>query len=322
MTEDAPLPPPPVPSDADLKNFPFTPIYRARLFGSAFHAKATDAEWRAGVTLWLKSQDQCPAGSLPEDDTELCRLAELGRDLKSWRKVKIGALHGWYPCADGRLYHATVAETVREQWTGKVAQRQRTLKARIAAAEKRLEQCTDASAQADIKEQLVALRHELSQSHSAAVADHVTGSVTDHVTATNRKGKGEREGKGEGYNSARASRGDGQNVIPLSPASRRKGDAANDAGAPADEFPAWYQVYPRHVARPAAEKAYRAARKEASAETLMQGAQAMRRAVEGGRDIKFVPYPATWLNQKRWLDDDADHGSDGEAVRDPFAGAL
>lgn len=110
------LPPPPVPPDADLKDFAFTPIYRARLFGSAFHARASDSEWRAGVTLWLKSQDQVPAGSLPDDDVDLCRLAELGRDMKAWRKVREGALRGWFKCADGRLYHHVVAEVVNEQW--------------------------------------------------------------------------------------------------------------------------------------------------------------------------------------------------------------
>ena len=123
------LPPPPVPAEADLRDFPFTPIYRARLFGSAFHARATDAEWRAGFTLWLKSQDQVPAGSLPDDDIELCRLAELGRDMRTWKKLRAGALHGWAKCSDGRLYHPVVSETVNEQWQGKLAQRERTLKA-------------------------------------------------------------------------------------------------------------------------------------------------------------------------------------------------
>jgi hypothetical protein len=32
------LPAPLVPEDVDLRDFPFTPIFRARLFGSAFHA--------------------------------------------------------------------------------------------------------------------------------------------------------------------------------------------------------------------------------------------------------------------------------------------
>lgn len=113
-------PDPPYSPDVDLKDFAFTPIYRARLFGSSFHARATDAEWRAGVTLWLKSQDQVPAGTLPTDDVELCRLAELGRDLRTWRKLKTGALHGWYECNDGLLYHDDRAAAVNAAWEAKL----------------------------------------------------------------------------------------------------------------------------------------------------------------------------------------------------------
>lgn len=116
---DAEFPAPPVPPDADLKDFPFTPLYRARLFGSSFHARATDAEWRAGVTLWLKSKDQVPAGSLPDDDVDLCRLAELGR-VRTWRKIRPVALRGWFKCSDGRLYHRVVAEIVLAAWSAKL----------------------------------------------------------------------------------------------------------------------------------------------------------------------------------------------------------
>lgn len=108
----AQLPKPPIPADVDLHDFSFTPIFRTQLFRSAFHAKATDAEWRAGVTLWLKSWDQMPAGSLPDEDVELCRLAEFGRDKRSWMRVRPIALHGWYKCNDSRLYHRVVAEGV------------------------------------------------------------------------------------------------------------------------------------------------------------------------------------------------------------------
>lgn len=113
MTE---LPAPLVPHEVDLRDFPFTPIFRARLFGSSFHARANDAAWRAGVTLWLKSWDQVPAGTLPDDDIDLCRLAELGRDLKAWKRVKEAALHGWSKRSDGRLHHRVVAEGVLEAW--------------------------------------------------------------------------------------------------------------------------------------------------------------------------------------------------------------
>lgn len=119
------LPDPLTPADADLTDFPFTPLFRAKLFGSRFHARATDSEWRAGVTLWLKSWDQVPAGSLPDDDVDLCRLAELGRDLKQWKKVKTGALYGWVKCSDGLLYHPTVAAGVNEAWERKRKQSKR-----------------------------------------------------------------------------------------------------------------------------------------------------------------------------------------------------
>lgn len=121
---------PPVSAEVDLKNFPYTPLFRARLFGSSFNTTATDSEWRAGVTLWLKSWDQVPAGSLPSDDASLCRLAELGRDLKAWNKVKLIALHGWKKYLDGRLYHRVVAEGVNNAWDHEESQRNRTKKAR------------------------------------------------------------------------------------------------------------------------------------------------------------------------------------------------
>lgn len=110
------LPEPIVPGNCDLRGFPYTPLFRARLFGSSFHARATDAEWRAGVTLWLKSWDQVPAGTLPDDDIDLCRLAELGRNIKAWLRLRTGAMRGWIKCSDGRMHHAVVAEGVLEAW--------------------------------------------------------------------------------------------------------------------------------------------------------------------------------------------------------------
>lgn len=110
-------PDPLVPAEVDLQDFPYTPIFRARLFGSSFHSRASDAEWRAGVTLWLKSWDQVPAGTLPDDDIDLCRLAELGRDIKEWQRIKGMALRGWTLCSDGRLHHRVVADGVLEAWS-------------------------------------------------------------------------------------------------------------------------------------------------------------------------------------------------------------
>jgi hypothetical protein len=94
-----------------------------RLLGSEFHARADDSAWRAGVTLYLKSFHRVPAASLPDDDFSLARFAELGRDLRTWRKIKAAALHGWIKCSDGLLYHPVVAEKALEGWISKLGQR-------------------------------------------------------------------------------------------------------------------------------------------------------------------------------------------------------
>jgi hypothetical protein len=63
----------------------------------------------------------------------------------------------------------------------------------------------------------------------------------------------------------------------------------------------WPNV-PRKVGKPAALKAYRAARKKASAEVLSEGIR--RYASErAGQDASFTAYPSTWLNQDRWADE-------------------
>lgn len=197
-------PPPLTPAGCDLRDFPHTPLYRSRLFGSSFHARATDAEWRAGVTLWLKSWDQVPAGSLPDDDIELCRLAELARDLKTWKKVRTGALRGWMLCADGRLYHPVVAEGVNNAIEHKAAQRMKTAKARIAALEKHLKQATDA----DDIERLTGEIARLKQSLSQAAAASVTDRSTDDDTESKRR-EGEEKEKGEGRDSSSVPDGTG-----------------------------------------------------------------------------------------------------------------
>lgn len=114
---------PPVPADADLTHYPDMPLEVRRLRDSGI-AGIGDAEaFRCAVLLWCIAWHQVPAGSLPDDDTELCRLVGLGRDFRTWRKVKAGALRGWRRFADGRLYHAVVAEKVIQAWNSTCATR-------------------------------------------------------------------------------------------------------------------------------------------------------------------------------------------------------
>jgi hypothetical protein len=76
-----------------------------------------------GHKLWYRSWHQVPAGSLPNDDAELCHLAELGFDERSFRKAKAVAMRGWIECDDGRLYHPVVCEAALEAWQEKLRQR-------------------------------------------------------------------------------------------------------------------------------------------------------------------------------------------------------
>jgi len=70
-----------------------------------------------------------------------------------------------------------------------------------------------------------------------------------------------------------------------------------------DEF---WKLYPRRVAKKAAEKAWsRVATSEALIEQIMAGlrAQLPELLKTYKRDRSMVPYPATWLNGHRWMDE-------------------
>lgn len=86
-----------------------------------------------------------------------------------------------------------------------------------------------------------------------------------------------------------------------------RSDSANAAPDQIEaDFGAFWAAYPRREGenpkRPAS-LAYRRARKEAGADVLLAGAQryASRTA---GLDRRFIAQATTWLNQRRWQDDD------------------
>lgn len=96
----------------------------------------------------------------------------------------------------------------------------------------------------------------------------------------------------------------------VSPSSSTSPPPSEDLSA---EFEAWYQAYPRHIARAAALKAYRKARKTATAEQLLASIERYRADKPEYADWK---HPATWLNGECWLDEKAPAG------RIPSAGAA
>lgn len=69
----------------------------------------------------------------------------------------------------------------------------------------------------------------------------------------------------------------------------------------AEEFAAFWSVYPRRVSRQEAMKAYQKARIVATAEEIVAGVQAFREHMPD--EMRYVPYAASWLNAGRWQDE-------------------
>lgn len=69
-----------------------------------------------------------------------------------------------------------------------------------------------------------------------------------------------------------------------------------------DGFTEFWSNYPRKVAKKAALKAWRNARKEASKEDIIAGG-IFYAVLSSREDPRFIPHAATWLNQGRWADE-------------------
>jgi hypothetical protein len=76
----------------------------------------------------------------------------------------------------------------------------------------------------------------------------------------------------------------------------------NPPNPPDASFEVFYQAYPKRRARGKAEQAYTKALSFATAEELVAGAKRYAAEVRG-KEEQFVAHPASWLNQKRWLDE-------------------
>lgn len=70
------------------------------------------------------------------------------------------------------------------------------------------------------------------------------------------------------------------------------------------EFDSFWRDYPRKIGKEAARKAFAKALKLTDFATIMEGVVSLRMEV-AGKDQKFTPHAATWLNAGRW-DDETD----------------
>jgi hypothetical protein len=111
------LPNPPIGAEVDLRDFGFMPLDTVRLRDSDLALTASAEGFRAAVLLWCAAWHQRPAGSLPNDDRAIAKLA--GCDGAEFSKIREEALHGFTCHKDGRLYHPVVVEKALEAWERK-----------------------------------------------------------------------------------------------------------------------------------------------------------------------------------------------------------
>lgn len=68
-------------------------------------------------------------------------------------------------------------------------------------------------------------------------------------------------------------------------------------------FEIFWKACPKKVGKGAAEQAWDKASKETEPEIIIAGINRFA-ALQAGKDPTYIAHPATWLNQKRWLDED------------------
>lgn len=134
MSTDKPAPL--VPAEVDLRDFATMPLAVQLLRDSRFAAEVSPDAFRAGVLLWCAAWHQVPAGTLPDNDAELAKLAGYGFVVKEWRKVKAQAMTKFVLCSDGRWHHEELAERAVVAWRSRLDHFYERAKERLRKANK------------------------------------------------------------------------------------------------------------------------------------------------------------------------------------------
>lgn len=205
-------PPPLVPKDVDLRNFADMPLEVMRLRDSDLRRLSTGDEFKAGIVLWCAAWHQMPAGSLPDNDTELADLAAIGTGkpaVRAWLKLRAMALRGWVRCSDGRLYHPRMAQKAVTAWKAKRARVESTMKARLASLAKAIASEKDPNRKAQLQVEHDALLREaqqalslpvsppLSQGQPQALSQGAVQGVLDDLSQGGIEGKGSEGSRSE-----------------------------------------------------------------------------------------------------------------------------
>lgn len=83
-----------------------------------------------------------------------------------------------------------------------------------------------------------------------------------------------------------------------------------------EDFAAFWSAYPRKVGKDAALKAWKKRNGNLSLPAVLKAIAEQRETDQWKKDGgKFIPHPATWLNQGRWQDDVSTYPTEGPTVR-------
>ena len=332
-------PPPLVPTGVDVRDAPDFRFNIARMLDSDWYHSCSTREALAGINLHARAIHQVPAGSLPGADGLLARLADFGRDVDGWRDVKAKALEGWMLCSDGRWYHPDVARNALHIWIGRLEKRRSSAIANLAQKPDLnfgLDEITAAIGEAcealraiDPQDAMLhkttkgaargrAKRNGLMLVPDAAPVDVAESCRTPARTPTRTPIDGPPK-RSEAKPSESIPFGQSPNGArdEATPVSAREVERDRDSPphssedgpgetAPADyppgAFDRWWETWPNKVGIGAAERAFGKVQKSGQV-----GFGTMMAALERYKRCKPVdrPWcnPATWLNQKRWLDE-------------------
>lgn len=130
------LPPPLVPAEVDLRSFETMPLAVQLVRDSRFVSEVKPEAFRAGFLLWCASWHQVPAGSVPDNDVELAKLAGYGFAVGAWKKLRREALMKFILCSDGRYYHEEVSQRAVSAWQSRLEHFYERAKERLRKANK------------------------------------------------------------------------------------------------------------------------------------------------------------------------------------------
>ncbi len=331
--------PPPIPEHTNLQSMRWFKMDIMSLLNSDFVHKATHEELGAAFLLWTKSVHQLPAGSLPNDDVVLARMAGFDPRSKRWKKSRDMILYGWTLRSDGRLYHPTVADTVLgmldtgtqgKPHDGEIEKERESNRRRQRRFKERQRELARVGKSGEGAALSVQAKSEVVTPVTREVTLPLTPEVTLPVTEVPLTGNGidrdkDREGDKEKHKSVTGN-ADGNVTEPLPVGSAREPSAPVGAGlfadnsrhyvesvedgkspipdgdaSPSARFDEFWEIYPSKVGKKPAMQKWRSMKLDRVADEIIADVRARLQ-----RDRKwqsgYLPNPSTYLNQERWKD--------------------